>query len=668
MKGTIFPALLAFTFAVPSVGVAVQEPPAAAKYQQALVQAVTAPESAVPVTAPAAGQANTQGTVAPANKTSQKEKQVEDVASGEPVRMDSLRNQRKASKLYLQGVRLLEESQAEAGWGLLKEAAEAEPGNVIYSRAAESARQGMVTQLVQQATQLSSRGESAEAEKTLRHALAIDPQNESALQHLGQFADLAASTTVGKTSSTAESALSRIASGPIVLEPERGKHSFHLKANQRELVEQVFQAYGIDASVHESVQGKVARMDADDATFPEAMRLLGLVTRTFYEPMDPHRVVVATDTRENRQQFQRLQLETVYLPGLTATELTDVTNLARNVFDAQQAVAEPTSGTLTLRAPTRTLRAFNQTVTQLIEGKSQVDLNVKIIELTHIASKETGTTFLQKAGVFNAYSEVTSLINQNQALVQQVIATGLVPNADTFTNQIEILYILVASGQLTGTPFNQGFALFGHGLTSTVISPGPAMLTMSLNSSDARQLDDVHLRLGDQEPATIKNGERYPIEQSSFSSMALTALAGAGLSNQTVPQVQYEDLGLTLKATPRVMRSNDVALTLDLKIEALGGTSLNDIPILDSRQISGVITLKDGETAAMISDLNRQESRAMNGLPGISDIPGLQDIGDVARNRNVSKLLILVTPTIVRDMQQLAHGPMLMLDKSPGNH
>jgi general secretion pathway protein D len=75
-----------------------------------------------------------------------------------------------------------------------------------------------------------------------------------------------------------------------------------------------------------------------------------MVTASFYVPLDAHRALAARDTKENRQQFTPQEFETVYLPGLSATELTDVVNLAKNVFDAQQAVAEPTSGTITLRA------------------------------------------------------------------------------------------------------------------------------------------------------------------------------------------------------------------------------------------------------------------------------------------------------------------------------
>ena len=40
----------------------------------------------------------------------------------------------------------------------------------------------------------------------------------------------------------------------------------------------------------------------------------------------------------------RAGLETIYLSGLSPTEMTDVGNLAKNVFEVQQAVADPTAG------------------------------------------------------------------------------------------------------------------------------------------------------------------------------------------------------------------------------------------------------------------------------------------------------------------------------------
>ena len=78
----------------------------------------------------------------------------------------------------------------------------------------------------------------------------------------------------------------------------------------------------------------------------------------------------------------------------------------------------------------------------------------------------------------------------------------------------------------------------------------------------------------------------------------------------TIPQIQYQDLGLTLKATPWVQHGAEVSLKMDLEFTALGGTTLNDNPILNNRKYTGTITLKDGGSAMVVSSLSKQETKS----------------------------------------------------------
>jgi type II secretory pathway component GspD/PulD (secretin) len=180
----------------------------------------------------------------------------------------------------------------------------------------------------------------------------------------------------------------------------------------------------------------------------------------------------------------------------------------------------------------------------------------------------------------------------------------------------------------------------------------------------------------------MRLGTRYPIQTSSFSSLSaslpnIPGLTGAGSSSSlssllsqlggsvpNVPQVQYEDLGLTLTATPKVMRNNDVALTIEMKIDALAGTSINGNPILDNRSYSGVVTVKQGEGVVVVSELDKQESRAISGVPGISEIPGLNDLTGNDTQHNSSTLLIVMTPHIVRGMQSAGHSPLMRVEQN----
>jgi hypothetical protein len=396
-------------------------------------------------------------------------------------------------------------------------------------------------------------------------------------------------------------------------------------------------------------------------------------------PLDAHRALVAHDTVDLRRQFVRQEYETIYLPGLTATELTDVSNIAKNVFDVVQVTPNAAAGTVSLRAPLKTLNTFNETVRQIMEGHSQVMLEVRLIQIAHLNERNTGIHPPQSITAFNVYAEEQSILNSNQSLVQQIISNGLAAPGDT----LAILGILLASGQVSGGALTNGVALFGGGLTQSALAPGTATANFNLNSSDSRELDMLQLRLGDGEAGTVRSGTRYPIQTSSFSGLSgsipsIPGLTGVGTSSSlagllanlggsvpNVPQVEYQDLGMTLKATPRVIRNNDVALTIDLKIDALAGSSINGNPILNNRVYSGVVTLRQGEGVVVVSDLDKQQSLAISGVPGFSEIPGLNDVTGKDNQKSYATLLIVITPHVIRGPQAAGHSPMFRIDKSP---
>ena len=583
-------------------------------------------------------------------------------------------DRRHAANLFLEATKLFEKEKFEEAMRSFEQAAALDHSNGNYSLAAAVARSHAVTALIQAAAKDRLRGDAAAARAALAQALELDPRNIQVTEHLRDEA------LVGQSTPPYEQAAST-AGEAVSLVPASGIHSFHLRTDQRQVIQQVFKAYGLDATLDESVRPKQIRLDVDDAGFEQAMRAVSLLTNSFYVPLDAHRVLVARDTADNRQQLMRLELETIYLPGLSATELTDVSTLAKNVFEVQQAVAEASSGTLTIRAPERTLNAFNATIRDLLDGRSQVMLEVRLIQLAHTGERNTGIQPPQTVSAFNVYAEEQSILNANQSLVQQIVSSGLAAPGDT----LAILGILLASGQVSSSLLTNGVALFGGGLTASALAPGAVTANLNLNSSDSRELDQMQLRLGDGEKATMRSGTRYPIQTSSFSSLgssipSIPGINGAGSSSSltsllsqyggsvpNIPQVEYQDLGLTLSATPKVMRNDDVALTIEMKIDALAGTSINGNPILDNRAYSGVVTLKQGEGVVVVSDIDKQQSRAISGVPGLSEIPGLNDLTGNDTQKNYATLLIVMTPHVIRGTQAAGHSPMMRVERGqPG--
>ena len=583
-----------------------------------------------------------------------------------------------ASKAFLDGAKALEKDNIPEAEKQFERATKLDPGNAQYRASLTIAREHLLTKLVQDAGKARLMGHDDDARSLLAQAYLIDPHNLIVQQHIDDLARDSESQDAVLLPSAEEAA------PPVVLVPKAGKQSFHIRSASSEVLRQVLTAFGISPTMDSSVKNQIVRFDADDIDYEQASRMLKLITDTFFVPLDERRVLVALDNKENRGKFERQVMETVYLPGLSATEMSDMGNIARNVFEAQQAAIQAEAHTLTIRAPQDRIAALNHTLVDLLDGRSQVLLNLRLYQVERTRMTNIGVELPQTTTIFNVPTEVNQIIQNNQSAVQQIIASGLANAGD----DIAIVAILVATGVVSGTVFNQPFALFGGGITQSGLTLNQgATANLSLNSSDSRILDQVQLRIQDQEDATIRSGMKYPIITSTYSNVATTSLGIPGVSqagisselqslgissaalqssvNQTIPQVQYQDLGLTLKATPHIQQNKDVTLKIDFKIDSLSGQSANGNPILNSQQYTGSVTLLQGETALLVSNLTRQQTSAVSGIPGLNELPGFQSTTNNNAGLDVAKLVILITPHIVRLSHTHPASQLVMLPVHP---
>jgi hypothetical protein len=115
------------------------------------------------------------------------------------------------------------------------------------------------------------------------------------------------------------------------------------------------------------------------------------------------------------------------------------------------------------------------------------------------------------------------------------------------------------------------------------------------------------------------------------------------------PSAEYEDLGLKIKATPRLHDNNEVTLQLQFDIKSLTGSSINGIPILSNRNIEQTIRLRENETSVISGILQSNQMAGTSGLPWTSTAPGVGLLtGEENINNQKTEMLILVTPRALR--------------------
>ncbi|MGH9597716.1 MAG: hypothetical protein ACRD3K_13050, partial [Edaphobacter sp.] len=337
-----------------------------------------------------------------------------------------------------------------------------------------------VAELVQESGKARLLGQNEKSETLLAEARLLDPQNE--IVHQG--VDSGPIPKVFHPEIEPWIRDSPALAGPITLLPNPGTKSFHLHSDEQEAIRQVFAGYGIRASFDDSVQQQNVRFDLDDAPYQQAVPILMNMVHLFAVPLDPKSVLIAKDTPENRQRLERELQETIYIPGMTNEQMDELGTLAKNIFDIKQLTVDKSSGSLVIRAPQETLTYLNLTLADLIDGGSEVMIDLKLYAVDKTNQRNIGAQLPQQVGIYNVAAAAQSLVTANESIVNQAIAQGLIPAG---SSNITIALALIASGLVKSTLLSSTVGFFGGGLTATGVTTNqnPAF-NLTLTASDTR--------------------------------------------------------------------------------------------------------------------------------------------------------------------------------------
>ncbi|HWF39149.1 MAG TPA: FG-GAP-like repeat-containing protein [Candidatus Acidoferrales bacterium] len=239
----------------------------------------------------------------------------------------------------------------------------------------------------------------------------------------------------------------------------------------------------------------------------------------------------------------------------------------------------------------------------------------------------------------NLNTSSSSSIGNGTFSAQTIYPAGSSPSsiavADYNIDGLEDLAVAAAGDNSVSVLLNLGGGTFGPNFELPADTDPVSITTADFN--------------GDSKPdvVTANNGSNNVsviLDSSSFSQTSPSAFNGGAF-----PGVEYLDIGLKVKATPRIHQNGEVTLTLDFDISSLSGTSLNTIPVISNDTVTQTVRVKENETAVLAGVLQHQTSAALNGTPGIAAIP---EIGlfasDQNRQNQDQELLIMVTPRMVR--------------------
>ena len=100
-------------------------------------------------------------------------------------------------------------------------------------------------------------------------------------------------------------------------------------------------------------------------------------------------------------------------------------------------------------------------------------------------------------------------------------------------------------------------------------------------------------------------------------------------------------------------------MKLEVKVEALGGAVENGVPILNSRSFESDVQVHDGDSALIVSNMTRQESNSLSGIPGLSELPLMEWTATNKTQETIGDMVLVVTPHIVNAASEAVSSAVL---------
>ncbi len=170
------------------------------------------------------------------------------------------------------------------------------------------------------------------------------------------------------------------------------------------------------------------------------------------------------------------------------------------------------------------------------------------------------------------------------------------------------------------------------------------VLDLLNQSGNSKLISDPHITTLENHEAEIKVQTIVPIPTiNRFTE---------GAAVQDILTFQDEEVGITLKVTPRIIGDGKITLDVFPKVEDIIGFSGppdNQKPITTSRSIRTRITVTDGESAALGGLLKEDEIIQERKVPLLGSIPliGKLLFTNKSKEKTTTDLIILITPHVM---------------------
>ncbi len=544
---------------------------------------------------------------------------------------------KQAKQFYKQGLEAETRLDYVGAYNLYHQAYDLRPDDLSYRASFERVRFLAAASLVHQGELLVNGGKLQEALTTFERALGIDPSSFIAQQEANKVRQILIKQqqqqqgTVPPPSPASElHKRMEEAAGPVELAPISATPiTLKLSEDSKTVYESIGKLAGINVLFDPDYTSRRIRVDLNGVTLEQALEIAALESKTFWRPVTPNTIFVAADTPAKRKELEQSVIRTFYLTNLSQpNELQDLVNILRTLLDTQRLQQFPSQQAIVVRGTPDQIAMAEKLIDDLDKSRPEVVVEVVIMQVQR--------NKLVNLGIQPPSSASAALIDNSSTTSS---ATGT--NVGTGNGTVS-----TTTGATSGTISLNTLAHLNA--TNFQVTVGAATAYFLYTDSSSKILQQPQIRALDGQKASLKLGERVPVATGSFQ----PGIGGVGINPLVNTQFNYIDVGVNVDITPHIHGLNEVTLKVAMDISAvdsyqnIGGIQQ---PVIGQRKIEQEIRLKEGEANIMGGILEETDTKNLQGIPGLAQIPFFRYLfSNQQKNRIDNELVFMLVPHIVR--------------------
>jgi len=534
-----------------------------------------------------------------------------------------------AKKLYDQGKIAEARENYEAAYDLYSKAYDLKPTDIRYKAALYRTRFLAAASYVHRGQLLREDGKLEEALVLFEKAYVIDPASFIAQQEIRKTRAMIESKEGGGAKSRSMSpSRKRLeqAQEPVELAPiSNVPITLKLTEDSKVIYQTIGKLAGLNVLFDPDYTSRRVSVELNGVTLDQALQVLAMESKTFWRPVTPNTIFVASDTIAKRKELEQNVIKTFYLSNVSLpTELQDMVNAIRSILEVSRIQQLPTQKAIVIRGTPDQVALAEKLITDIDKAKPEVIIDVMVMTVTTDVIRDLG---IVPPGSASVALQGTSTTSTSSTGTTSTTGAATTPNTlvlNQFAN-------LTANDFLVTIPQATANFVFSNAGTKIIQSP--------------------RIRASDNQKASLKIGDRVPVATGSFQ----PGIGGVGINPLVNTQFQYIDVGVNVDITPQVHANREVSMKVTIDVSevdnyvTIGGISQ---PVIGQRKIEHEVRLKEGEVNLMGGILQDQDIKNWSGIPGLGQIPLLKYLfASEHTEKQHSEIVFALIPHIVRGQE-----------------